>query len=67
MFQKEDDYTQDQISKFISLSEQIDKECPDRDQQQLEATYNKKIISMIDSRMSNRDYRKHRPNYFFSA
>jgi chromosome segregation ATPase len=67
MFQKEDDYTQDQISKFILLSEQIDKECPDRDQQQLEATYNKKIISMIDSRMSNRDYRKHRPNYFFSA
>jgi chromosome segregation ATPase len=67
MFQKEDDYTQDQISKFISLSQQIDKECPDRDQQQLEATYNKKIISMIDSRMSNRDYRKHRPNYFFSA
>lgn len=67
IFQKEDDYTQDQISKFISLSEQIDKECPDRDQQQLEATYNKKIISMIDSRMSNRDYRKHRPNYFFSA
>jgi hypothetical protein len=49
------------------LSQQIDKECPDRDQQQLEATYNKKIISMIDSRMSNRDYRKHRPNYFFSA
>ena len=67
MFQKEDDYTQDQISKFITLSEQIDKECPDRDQQQLEAAYNKKIISMIDSRMSNRDYRKHRPNYFFSA
>ena len=67
MFQKEDDYTQDQISKFILLSQQIDKECPDRDQQQLEATYNKKIISMIDSRMSNRDYRKHRPNYFFSA
>ena len=67
MFQKEDDYTQDQISKFILLSQQIDKECPDRDQQQLEATYNKKITSMIDSRMSNRDYRKHRPNYFFSA
>lgn len=67
IFQKEDDYTQDQISKFITLSEQIDKECPDRDQQQLEATYNKKIVSMIDSRMSNRDYRKHRPNYFFSA
>jgi chromosome segregation ATPase len=67
VFKKEDDYTQDQISKFISLSEQIDKECPDRDQQQLEATYNKKIISIVDSRMSNRDYRKHRPNYFFSA
>ena len=67
MFQKEDDYTQDQISKFISLSEQIDKECPDRDQQQLEATYNKKISSMIDPRMSNINYRKHRPNYSFFA
>jgi chromosome segregation ATPase len=67
IFQKEDDYTQDQISKFITLSGQIDKECPDRDKQQLEATYNKKITSIIDSRMSNRDYRKHRPNYLFSA
>ena len=67
IFQKEDDYTQDQISKFITLSAQIDKECPDRDKQQLEATYNKKITSIIDSRMSNRDYRKHRPNYLFSA
>lgn len=67
LFQKEDDYTQDQIMKFITLSEQIDKQCPDRDQQQLEATYNKKIASMIDPRMSNSDYRKNRPNYFFSA
>lgn len=67
IFQKEDDYTQDQISKFITLSGQIDKECPDRDKQQLEATYNKKITSIIDSRMSNRDYRKYRPNYLFSA
>jgi len=67
IFQKEDDYTQDQISKFITLSGQIDKECPDRDKQKLEATYNKKITSIIDSRMSNRDYRKHRPNYLFSA
>lgn len=67
MFQKEDDYTQDQISKFITLSEQIDKACPDRDKQQLEAIYNKKITSIIDPKMNNRDYRKHRPNYSFFA
>jgi chromosome segregation ATPase len=67
IFQKEDDYTQDQITKFCNLSEEIDKECPDRDKQQLEACYNKKVAALIDSRMSNADYRKNRPNYFFSA
>jgi chromosome segregation ATPase len=67
IFQKEADYTQDQIHKFTDLAYQIDNECPDRDQQQLEACYNKKIVSLIDPRMSNADYRKNRPNYFFSA
>jgi len=67
IFQKEGDYTQDQIHKFTDLSLQIDRECPDRDQQQLEACYNKKIVSLIDPRMSNAEFRKNRPNYFFSA
>lgn len=67
IFQKEQDYTQDQINKFTDLSLQIDKECPDRDKQQLEACYNKKVISLIDPRMSNADYRKNRPNYIFST
>ena len=67
IFQKEQDYTQDQIHTFTDLAYQIDNECPDRDQQRLEACYNKKILSLIDPRMSNADYRKNRPNYFFSA
>ena len=67
IFQKEEDYTQDQIHKFTDLAYQIDNECPDRDQQQLESIYNKKIVSLIDPRMSNAEFRKNRPNYFFSA
>ena len=67
IFQKEADYTQDQIHKLTDLAYQIDRECPGRDKQQLESIYNKKIVSLIDPRMSNADYRKNRPNYFFSA
>jgi len=67
VFKKEADYTQDQIHKFIDLASQIDKECPHRDKQQLEACYNKRIASLIDPRISNADYRRARPEYFFSA
>ena len=66
-YRKEEDYSQDQIHTFIQLSEQIDAENPDRDKAVLESIYNKKIVSLIDPKMSNRDYRKNRPNYTFSA
>lgn len=67
IFNKEDDYSQDQIHMFTKLSEDMDTECETRDKAELEAIYNKRITGLIDPKMSNRDYRKHRPNYTFSA
>ena len=67
VFHKEDDYSQDQIHMLTKLSEDMDTECEARDKAELEAVYNKLITGLIDPKMSNRDYRKHRPNYTFSA
>lgn len=67
VFHKEDDYSQDQIHMLTKLSEDMDTECEARDKAELEAVYNKLITGLIDPKMSNRDYRKHRPNYTFST
>jgi hypothetical protein len=67
VYSKEEDYTQEQIHMLTQLSVDIDKECQERNQDKLQSIFNKKITSLVDPKMNNRDYRKHRPNYIFST
>ena len=67
IFQKEGDYTKDQINKFFNICEEVDSQIPSRDQAQLESVFARKITESIDPRVSNSEYNKNKPSYFFSA
>jgi chromosome segregation ATPase len=67
IYTKEQSYTSEQIDMLVKLSFDLDKECPARDQSTLLELYNQKISVLVNSKISNREYRKSRPEYNFSA
>ena len=64
---KEDDFSEDQMETLLSISQQLDAECPDRDASELERLYNYKINLIVDPKISNREYKKLRANYRFNS
>jgi hypothetical protein len=66
-YTKEEDFSEDQIRMLTQLSHEIDQESDDKDQDKLTSIFDKKINSLVDPKMNNRDYRKCRPSYRFSS
>lgn len=64
-YTKQENFSNEQVNLFVSLSLELDNENPNRSPQELENSYNKKINTIIDPRISNREYNKLKPNYKF--